>query len=172
MIHRPYVYVLLFKEAPYLSDLLVLGNSGKPVTLEMSRLMKFVMQVFRGKELTKIWSLELTKSRSRECAVDWSLEPSKSRSHESAMARNLEPAKPWSREFVKTQSHEPAKPRTSGICEIRGYDGGWGFLEREHSRSSKKQSQSCRLKKSGFNVWTSGRLVNIWDVKDICVCSH
>jgi hypothetical protein len=33
----------------------LLGNSGKPVTLETSRLMKFVMQVFRGKELTKIW---------------------------------------------------------------------------------------------------------------------
>jgi hypothetical protein len=48
----------------------MLGNSGKPVTLETSRLMKFVMQVFRGKELTKIWSLELTnhevsKSRMR-----------------------------------------------------------------------------------------------------------
>jgi hypothetical protein len=56
----------------------LLGNSGKTVTLETSRLMKFVMGVFRGKELTKIWSLELTKSRSRE----------------RAMARNLEPAKP------------------------------------------------------------------------------
>jgi hypothetical protein len=73
---------------------LVLGNLGKPVTLEMSRLTKFVMQVFRGKELTKIWGLELTKSRSRECAVDWAPELSKPRNRECAMARNLEPAKP------------------------------------------------------------------------------
>jgi hypothetical protein len=56
--------------------------------------MKFAMQVFRGKELTKIWSLELTKSRSRECAVDWTPELSKSWSRERAMARNIEPAKP------------------------------------------------------------------------------
>jgi hypothetical protein len=72
----------------------LLGNSGKPATLETSRLMKFVMQVFSGKELTKIWSLELTKSRSRERTVDWSPELSKPRSRERAMARNLEPAKP------------------------------------------------------------------------------
>jgi hypothetical protein len=102
----------------------VLGNSGKPVTLETSRLMKFVMQVFRGKELAKIWSPELAKSRSRECTVVWGPELSKSRSRGGAMPRNLEPANPRSREFVKTQSHEPAEPRTSGICEIRECDGG------------------------------------------------
>jgi hypothetical protein len=42
----------------------------------------------------------------------------------------------------------------------------------ENSRTGKKQSQSCRPKKSGFEVWTSGRLVNIWDEKDILVCVH
>jgi hypothetical protein len=78
--------------------------------------MKFVMQVFRGKELTK--------SRSRECAMVWGPELSKPRSRERAMAQNLEPAKPRSHEFVKTQSHEPAEPRTSGICGIRECDGG------------------------------------------------
>jgi hypothetical protein len=45
------------------------GEFIKPVTLEASGLMKFVMQDFRGKELAKIWRLELTKSGSRECAV-------------------------------------------------------------------------------------------------------
>jgi hypothetical protein len=85
--------------------------------------MKFVMQVFRGKELTKIWSLESTKSWSHECAVNWTPELLKSQSRERAMARSLEPAGPWSCEFMKTQSHEPAKPRTSGICEIREYVG-------------------------------------------------
>jgi hypothetical protein len=101
----------------------IVGNLGKPVTLETSRLMKFVMQVFRSKELAKIWNLELMKSRSHERAVVWNPELSKPRSRERAMAWNLEPAKSRSREFVKTQSHEPADPRTSGICEIREYDG-------------------------------------------------
>jgi hypothetical protein len=41
-----------------------------------------------------------------------------------------------------------------------------------NSRTSEKQSQSCRPKKSGFGVWTSGKLVNIWDEKDILVCVH
>jgi hypothetical protein len=40
---------------------LVLGNSGKPVTLETSRFMKFVKYVFRNKELAKIWNLEPAK---------------------------------------------------------------------------------------------------------------
>jgi hypothetical protein len=43
------------------------------------------------------------------------------------------------------------------------------FPEWEDSQISKKQSQRRRLKKSGFGVWTSGRLVNIRDVKDIHV---
>jgi hypothetical protein len=37
---------------------------------------------------------------------------------------------------------------------------------------AKKQSQSCRPKKSGFWVWTGGGLVNISDEKDILVCVH
>jgi hypothetical protein len=48
----------------------------------------------------------------------------------------------------------------------------WRFPEWGDSRTSKKQSQSCCLKKSDFSVWTSGRFVNIWDVKDTCVCVH
>jgi hypothetical protein len=36
----------------------------------------------------------------------------------------------------------------------------------------KKQSQSCRPKKSGFWVWTGGRLVNMLSEKDILICVH
>jgi hypothetical protein len=57
---------------------LVLGNSGKPVTLETSKFMKFVKYVFRNKELAKIWNLELAKPKSRERAMIRSLEPAKS----------------------------------------------------------------------------------------------
>jgi hypothetical protein len=41
-----------------------------------------------------------------------------------------------------------------------------------YSRTVEKQSQSCCPKKSGFWVWTSGRLVNVLDKKDILVCVH
>jgi hypothetical protein len=145
----------------------------------MSRLMKFVMQVFRGKELTKIWSLELTKSRSRECAVDWTPVLSKPRNRKRTMARNLESVSPevansWRLKAMNLRSHELRESVKFGnmLEDKFGSHGVWRFPEREHSRTSKKQSQSCHLKKSGFNVWTSGRLVNIWDVKDICVCVH
>jgi hypothetical protein len=56
----------------------------------------------------KIWNLKLTKSRSHERTVVWNPELSKLRSRERVMALNL----------------ESAKRRTSGICEIREYDGG------------------------------------------------
>jgi hypothetical protein len=46
---------------------------------------------------------------------------------------------------------------TSGIC--------WrldsGILGEDIRESREKQSQSCSPKKSGFRVWTSGRLVNM-----------
>jgi hypothetical protein len=75
---------------------------------------------------------------------------------------------------MNLRSHELRESAKFGnmLEDEFGNHGAWRFPEREHSRTSKKQSQSCRLKKSGFNVWTSGRLVNVWDVKDICVCVH
>jgi hypothetical protein len=76
----------------------LLGNSGKPVTLETSRLMKFVMQVFRSKELAKISksrtrgglesrTLEASESRMRDGLKSWTCEASKSR-----ICKDL---KPW-----------------------------------------------------------------------------
>jgi hypothetical protein len=50
-----------------------------------------------------------------------------------------------------------------------GSRGVWRFPEWGDSRISRKPSQRRRLKKYGFGVWTSGRLVNVWDVKDIHV---
>jgi hypothetical protein len=116
------------------------GNSGKPVTLETSRFMKFVKWVFKNKELMKIWNLEPAKLRSRKRAKIWNLEPAKLqsrkhakiwnlelaklRSHECAKIWNLEPAKPRSRKLVKAWSHELAEPWSQGVCEIREYAGG------------------------------------------------
>jgi hypothetical protein len=47
-----------------------------------------------------------------------------------------------------------------------------GVTREDIHEQSKKQSQSCCPKKSGFWVWTSGRLVNVLDEKDILVCVH
>jgi hypothetical protein len=134
---------------------------------------------FRSKAFTIFWNLELAKSRSREHAIIWNLEPAKPRSREHAMIWNLEPAKPRSREHATVWNLEPAKSRTSGDGKFGNLSEVWfrshgarRFCEQGNSRTSKKQSQSCRLKKSGFRVWTSGRLVNVWDEKDIHVCVH
>jgi hypothetical protein len=56
----------------------------------------------------------------------------------------------------------------SGIC--RGPSS--GVTREDIHEPSKKQSQSCCPKKSGFWVWTNGRLVNVLDEKDILVCVH
>jgi hypothetical protein len=64
----------------------------------------------------------------------------------------MKPAKSWNRESVKFGS----------LLEVKfGSHDARRFPERGDSRTSKKQSQRCRLKKSGFSVWTSGRLVNV-----------
>jgi hypothetical protein len=125
--------------------------------------MKFVKWVFRNIEFAKIWNLEPAKLRNCELAKIW----------------NLEPAKLRSRELAKTRSHEPAKSRNwesakfGNLLEVKfGSHVACRFPERGDSRISKKQSQRRRLKKSGFVVWTSGRLVNVWVVRDIHVHVH
>jgi hypothetical protein len=44
--------------------------------------------------------------------------------------------------------------------------------ERGDLWTSKKQSQRRHPKKFRFSVWIGGRLVNVWDVKDIRVRVH
>jgi hypothetical protein len=87
----------------------VLGNSGKPVTLETSGVMKFVKWVFRN--------LEPAKPRSSELAKIWNLEPAKLGSRELAKIWSLEPAKLGSRKLSKIWSLVPAKLLRSRSCE-------------------------------------------------------
>jgi hypothetical protein len=127
----------------------------------------------------KVNEIRVTSFRNIEHAKVWNLEPAKLWSRERAKIWNLEPAKLRSSELVKTRSHEPATPQNRGsakfgnLLEVEfGSHGARRFPEWEDSRISKKQSQRRHLKKSGFGVWTSGRLVNVWDVKDIHVRVH
>jgi hypothetical protein len=71
----------------------VLGNSGKPVTLETSSLTKFLRYVFQGREHAIFRDLGPAKPHGREHAIFGNLEPVKSRSREHAKAWNLESAK-------------------------------------------------------------------------------
>jgi hypothetical protein len=68
----------------------VLGNSGKPVTLETLSLTKFSKHVFKSREFTIFGCLEPVKPRIRECAKFGNLDSVKKWSHEHAGARNLE----------------------------------------------------------------------------------
>jgi hypothetical protein len=63
---------------------------------------------------------------------------------------------------------EPWRAADSGICRESSSE----VMHREIHEPMKKQSQSCRPKKSGFWVWTGGKLVNMLDEKDILVCVH
>jgi hypothetical protein len=84
-----------------------------------------------------IWNFELSESRSRELAIIW----------------NLEPAEPRSRERATIWNLELAMSRTSGDGKFGNSSEVWfGGHEQGDSRTSKKQSQSYRLKKSGFRV--------------------
>jgi hypothetical protein len=57
--------------------------------------------------------------------------------------------------------HELRRTANSGICRESSSE----VIRGEIHESAKKQSQSCRPKKSGFWVWTGGRLVNMLDEK-------
>jgi hypothetical protein len=56
----------------------------------------------------------------------------------------------------------------SGIC----WRPSSGVSREDILEPGEKQSQSCCPKKSGFRVWTSGRLVNMLGEKDNPVCVH
>jgi hypothetical protein len=76
-------------ESTHFPEGLVLGNSGKPVTLETLSLTKFSKHVFRSREFTIFGSLEPVKPRIRECAKFRNLDSVKKWSHEHAEAWNL-----------------------------------------------------------------------------------
>jgi hypothetical protein len=67
----------------------LLGNSGKPVTLETLSLTKFSKHVFQEQGFAILGNLEPEKLRIRECAEFGNLDSMKRRSHEHAGARNL-----------------------------------------------------------------------------------
>jgi hypothetical protein len=72
----------------------VLGNSGKPVTLETSSLTKFLRYVFLGREHAIFRDLGPAKPQGRKHAIFRNLEPAKLQGRKHAIFGNLGPAKP------------------------------------------------------------------------------
>jgi hypothetical protein len=79
----------------------VLGNSGKPVTLETSSLTKFLRCVFQGKAFANFRNLGPAKPWGRKYAIFGNLGPAKPRGREHVIFGSLESAKPQSREHAK-----------------------------------------------------------------------
>jgi hypothetical protein len=106
------------------------------------------------------WTCEASKLRMRKDLESWTCEASKSRTCDDLESRTCEAPKsriredptPWTCEIMKFGSLLKVK---FGSHDARR------FLEWGDSRTSKKQSQRRHPKKSGFSVWTSGRLVNV-----------
>jgi hypothetical protein len=95
---------------------------------------------------------ELTFGLQIDCLFqgEWNL--MKSMSHESANFGNL--TNLWSHElanFGNIRESQIRKPWWTRICM------------NEASGISRRPSQRHHLKKSGFEVWNSGRLVNVWN---------
>jgi hypothetical protein len=130
----------------------LLGNSGKPVTLETSSFTKFVKWVFRNFEPAKIWNLEPAKLRSRELAKIWNLEPAKLGSREPVKIWSLGPAKLGSHEPVKIWSLGPTKLMRSRTCE-----------DPESWIGETMKSGVCGIRESAeVRVWKSWRMKISW----------
>jgi hypothetical protein len=161
----------------------LLGNSGKPVTLETLTLTKFSKHVFQEqgiRDSRKPGTCEVSNSRMCRVRESWFGEEVESRtcgSSESqlSMARTLE-----SDQFgnlLKTLIGSQALGHAWTSWEARANSGIYwrpssGVSCEDIHEPREKQSQSCSPKKSGFRVWTSGRFVNMLDKKDNHVCVH
>jgi hypothetical protein len=84
--------------------------------------------------------------------------------------------KSWTWEDLESWIYESLK---SGVCEIR--ESAEDHIRRfQRVRVSvnkrfvdqREAKSKMLLQKSGFDVWTSGMLVNVWDVKDVHVWVH
>jgi hypothetical protein len=88
--------------------------------------------------------------------------------------RSFEVANSWRPEAMNLRNHEIGNLSNSGVCwrsssevTTRG-----DFLNGEIHEPVRSKVKDVVSKKSGFNVWTSGKLVIVWDVKDIRVHIH
>jgi hypothetical protein len=161
----------------------LLGNSGKPVTLETMSLTKFSKHVFQEqgiRDSRKPGTCEVSNSRMCWVRESWFGEEVESRTCGSpgsqlSIARTSENCR--FENLLKTLFGNQARGHARTSWEARANSGiCWrpssGASCEDIHEPGEKQSQSCSPKKSGFRVWTSGRFVNMLDKKDNLVCVH
>jgi hypothetical protein len=159
------------------------GNSGKPVTLETLSLTKFLRHVFQEQEthdFRKPETCEASDSRMREIRESWCGEEMGSRTCGIPEPRAGDGANFGGQPIHESVGDPVRESRAKTCMNIRRSESRFGNLSRawfgshtwRHSRTDGEASQSCCPKKSGFRVWTSDRIVNMLDEKDILVCVH
>jgi hypothetical protein len=141
----------------------LLGNSGKPVTLETLSLTKFLRHVFQEQETHDFQRPGTCEPRVRKCVKfgnldsvnKWGREHAEARNLELAMARTSGDGRFGNLSRTQFRSHARRHARNfeeakadSGIC--RGL--GSGVTREDIYEPTEKQSQSCCPKKSGFGV--------------------
>jgi hypothetical protein len=141
-----------------------------PRNVEFNEFLRYVFQRQGTCDFQESWTCEALESRICDFRESWTCEASESRICDFWESWTCKASESWTRESQESR-----------IGEVTNF-GGWKIRESArslfrksrtgNSRTSGKQSQSCRPKKSGFGVWTSGKLVNIWYEKDILVCVH
>jgi hypothetical protein len=109
----------------------------------------------------------ILESGTREALESWICETQKS--------WTCEALKSWICEALESQTYEIMRSET---CEIRESWYAEVFMNEGFGNQEEAKSKSLP-QKSGFGVWTSGKLVNVWnqprksqDVKDIHVHVH
>jgi hypothetical protein len=163
--------------------IILLGNSGKPVTLETLSLTKFSKHVFQEqgiRDSRKPGTCEVSNSRMCRVRESWFGEEVESRTCGSPESRLLMVRTSENCRFgnlMKTLFGTQARRHSRTSWEARATSGiCWrpssGVSCEDIHEPGEKQSQSCSPKKSGFRVWTSGRFVNMLDKKDNHACVH
>jgi hypothetical protein len=80
----------------------LLGNSGKPVTLETSCLTKFLRYVFQGQgtcDFQESWTCEASEARTRDFQESWTYEASESRTRDFQESWTCEALEAQTRDF-------------------------------------------------------------------------
>jgi hypothetical protein len=162
---------------------LVLGNSGKPVTLETLSLTKFLRHVFQEQEThdsRKPETCEASNSQMREVRESWCGEEMGSWTCGSPEPRAGGGAYFGGQPIRESVGDPVRESRTKTCMNRRRSESRFGNPARawfgnhtwRHSRTDGEAKSKLLSQKSGFSVWTSGRFVNMLDEKDILVCVH
>jgi hypothetical protein len=143
-------------------------------------------------ETLESWTCEALKSRTCETLESWTCESLKSRTCKTLESWTCEALKSWTCETLESRTWEVLKSKVredteSWTCETpesRIYEvrestevqirESWRVKISMSERLVNQQEANSKMlpRKFGFDVWTSGRLINVWDVKDVHVCVH